>query len=155
MIRMIKFGYRSLVLGDVKDEYEDLARFLGVTPFRIGPGLPGRINPLDLGPLGLDWDKQSAEEQEKRATVIFNRWLMLIRGLVASQGVVFSPTEERVINKVLRHLTGWSAGASRLKPITIRTCGRRSIRPPRTSWPTAGTRASRRSTTAPARCATP
>ncbi|GAB7007274.1 ATP-binding protein [Nocardioides sp. AN3] len=119
MIRMIKFGYRSLVLGDVKDEYEDLARFLGVTPFRIGPGLPGRINPLDLGPLGLDWDKQSAEEQEKRATVIFNRWLMLIRGLVASQGVVFSPTEERVINKVLRHLTGWSAGASRLKPITI------------------------------------
>ncbi|MDR7254968.1 hypothetical protein J2X46_003970 [Nocardioides sp. BE266] len=119
MIRMIKFGYRSLVLGDVKDEYEDLARFLGVTPFRIGPGLPGRINPLDLGPLGLDWDKQSTEEQEKRATVIFNRWLMLIRGLVASQGVVFSPTEERVINKVLRHLTGWSAGASRLKPITI------------------------------------
>jgi len=119
MIRMIRFGYRSLVLGDVKDEYEDLARFLGVAPFRIGPGLPGRINPLDLGPLGLDWDKQSAEEQEKRATVIFNRWLMLLRGLVASQGVVFSPTEERVINKVLRHLTGWSAGASRLKPVTI------------------------------------
>jgi hypothetical protein len=119
MLRMIRYGYRSLVLGDVKDEYEDLARFLGVDPFRIGPGLAGRINPLDLGPLGVDWDKQTPQEQERRATVIFNRWLMLIRGLIASQGVVFSPTEERVINKVLRHLTGWSAGASQLKPVTI------------------------------------
>lgn len=119
MLRMIRYGYRSLVLGDVKDEYEDLARFLGVEPFRIGPGLPGRINPLDFGPLGVDWDKQTREEQHRRATVIFNRWLFLIRGLVGSQGVQFSPTEERVINKVLRHLTGWSVGASRLKPVTI------------------------------------
>ena len=52
MLRMIRFGYRSLVLGDVKDEYEDISRALGVDPYRIGPGLPGRINPLDLGPLG-------------------------------------------------------------------------------------------------------
>ena len=52
LLRMIRFGYRSLVLGDVKDEYEDLARALGVEPYRIGPGLPGRINPLDPGPLG-------------------------------------------------------------------------------------------------------
>ncbi len=119
MLRMIRYGYRSLVLGDVKDEYEDLARFLGVDPFRIGPGLAGRINPLDFGPLGVDWDKQTREEQHRRATVIFNRWLFLIRGLVGSQGMTFSPTEERVINKVLRHLTGWSAGASQLKPVTI------------------------------------
>ena len=46
MLRMIRFGYRSLVLGDVKDEYEDISRALGVEPYRIGPGLPGRINPL-------------------------------------------------------------------------------------------------------------
>jgi len=119
MLRMIRYGYRSLVLGDVKDEYEDLARFLGVDPFRIGPGLAGRINPLDLGPLGVNWDKQTREEQHRRANVIFNRWLFLIRGLIGSQGVTFTPTEERVINKVLRHLTGWSVGASRLKPVTI------------------------------------
>lgn len=119
MLRMIRYGYRSLVLGDVKDEYEDISKFLGVDPFRIGPGLPGRINPLDLGALGVDWEKQTAEEQEKRATIIFNRWLMLIRGLVGSQGVTFTPTEETVINEVLQDLTGWSAGASRLKPVTI------------------------------------
>lgn len=119
MLRMIRFGYRSLVLGDVKDEYEDLARFLGVDPFRIGPGLPGRINPLDLGPLALDWENQERSEQHRRATVTFNRWLFLLRGLVGSQGVSFTPTEERVVNKVLRHLTGWTSGASRLAPVTI------------------------------------
>lgn len=51
--------------------------------------------------------------------MIFNRWQFLIRGLIGSQGVTFTPTEERVINKVLRHLTGCSVGASRLKPVTI------------------------------------
>src|SRR4051794_38492995 len=51
MLRMIRFGYRSLILGDVKDEYHDIARHLDVEPYRIGPGLPGRINPLDGGPL--------------------------------------------------------------------------------------------------------
>ena len=45
MLRMIRFGYRSLVLGDVKDEYEDIARVLGVEPFRIGPGLAGPDQP--------------------------------------------------------------------------------------------------------------
>jgi hypothetical protein len=119
MLRMIRYGYRSLVLGDVKDEYEALARFLGVEPFRIGPGLAGRINPLDLGPLGEDWAQISDEERKRRATVIFNRWLMLIRGLVGSQGVAFTPTEERVVNKVLRQATGWAAGSTRLTPLTI------------------------------------
>lgn len=119
MMRMIRYGYRSLVLGDVKDEYEDLARFVGVEPFRIGPGLTGRINPLDIGPLGQDWAAQTREEQHRRATVVFNRWLFLIRGLIGSQGVVFTPTEERVINKVLRQMTGWSGGATQLTPVTI------------------------------------
>jgi hypothetical protein len=119
MLRMIRYGYRSLVLGDVKDEYEDIAKFLGVDPYRIGPGLPGRINPLDFGPLGIGWEDQTRQEQNRRGTVIFNRWLFLIRGLVGSQAVAFTPTEERVINKVLRHLTGWSTAASRLAPVTI------------------------------------
>jgi hypothetical protein len=119
MLRMLRYGYRSLVLGDVKDEYEDLARSLGIDAFRIGPGLPGRINPLDPGPLAVDWNHQPLAEQHRRVSVTFNRWLFLIRGLVGSQGIAFTPTEERVINKVLRHLTGWTAGSSRLAPVTI------------------------------------
>lgn len=119
MLRMIRFGYRSLVLGDVKDEYEDISRALGVQPFRIGPGLPGRINPLDPGPLALDWEKQDAAETARRGAIIFNRLLALIRGLVGSQHIPFTPTEARVVTHVLRDLTGWTSGQSRLTPVTI------------------------------------
>jgi len=119
MLRMIRFGYRSLVLGDVKDEYENLSRALGVDPFRIGPGLPGRINPLDYGPLALDWDTLDRAETARRGALLFNRWLALIRGLVGSQSVPFTPTESRVVNRVLRDLTGWSRGQTQLSEITI------------------------------------
>jgi hypothetical protein len=121
LLRMIRFGYRSLVLGDVKDEYEAIARALGVTPYRIGPGLPGRVNPLDLGPLALDWPAQDRIECARRGAVIFNRWLTLIRGLIGSQNVPFTPTESRVVNRVLRDLTGWSRGQTRLSDVTIPT----------------------------------
>jgi hypothetical protein len=119
LLRMIRFGYRSLVLGDVKDEYEDISRALGVEPYRIGPGLPGRINPLDYGPLALDWDRQERAELLRRGTIVSHRWLSLIRGLVGSQQVLFTPTEARVVNHVLRDLTGWSRGQTRLSPVTI------------------------------------
>ncbi|MGK2876351.1 MAG: ATP-binding protein [Nocardioides sp.] len=119
MLRMIRFGYRSLVLGDVKDEYEDISRALGVEPYRIGPGLSGRINPLDLGPLAQDWDQQTRAETIRRSAIIFNRWLALIRGLVGSQRVPFTPTEARVVTHVLRDLTGFSQGQTRLTPVTI------------------------------------
>src|SRR5215218_3264064 len=52
LLRMMDFGYRALVLGDPKDEYEKLSRAFGAEPFAIGPGLPTRINPLAFGPLG-------------------------------------------------------------------------------------------------------
>ena len=33
----------------------------------IGPGMPARVNPLDMGPLSHGWDKLSAEEAQRRA----------------------------------------------------------------------------------------
>ena len=39
LLRMMDFGYRALILGDPKDEYQLLCRALGVEPFSIGPGL--------------------------------------------------------------------------------------------------------------------
>jgi hypothetical protein len=62
LLRMLDFGYRALILGDPKDEYEPLCRSLGVEPFIIGPGLPHRINPLAFGPLGQGWDRLSPAE---------------------------------------------------------------------------------------------
>jgi hypothetical protein len=83
---MMDFGYRALILGDPKDEYKLLCRALGVEPFRIGPGLPTRINPLAFGPIGDGWDRLDAEEALNRATIVLGRWLTLVRGLVAVSG---------------------------------------------------------------------
>ncbi|WP_107767131.1 ATP-binding protein [Nocardioides terrigena] len=119
LLRMIRFGHRSLVLGDVKDEYEDICLALDVTPYRIGPGLPGRINPLDVGPLAVDWEAQDRAELHRRIQVVTSRWLTLVRGLVGSQGVPFTPTEERVIHQVLQDLTGWTRAQTRLRDVTV------------------------------------
>ncbi|MGL4298678.1 MAG: ATP-binding protein, partial [Candidatus Neomicrothrix subdominans] len=123
--RMMPFGYRTLVLGDPKDEYEPLCRALGVDPFVIGPGLPTRINPLDMGPLGHRWDTLTAAEARRRTTVIFKRWLVLIRGLVGSmkinddQRVPFGPDEADVIRNALQILTGYTDGNTQLRETTI------------------------------------
>lgn len=124
ILRMLDFGYRVLILGDPKDEYEPLCRALGVEPFAIGHGLPARINPLDFGPLGRGWADLDAAEAGRRSAVVFGRWLTLIRGLVGSQQigdrrVPFGPTDETVIKTALGHLTGYTSGATRLAEPTI------------------------------------
>ncbi|WP_297776622.1 hypothetical protein [Mycobacterium sp.] len=123
-LRMIDFGYRVLILGDTKDEYEALCRALGVEPFVIGHGLPARVNPLDIGPLGVGWDRLDAAEASRRSAIVFNRWLMLIRGLVGSQkvgaeAVPFGPSDETAVSAALRALTGHSTAATVLREVTI------------------------------------
>ena len=122
--RMMDFGYRALVLGDPKDEYEALCRANGVEPFAIGHGLPARINPLAIGPLGAGWADLSSAEAQRRAAVVFGRWLTLVRALVGSQRVgdakvPFGPTDEVVTKTALRGLTGYSTGSSQLREVTI------------------------------------
>lgn len=118
-LRLMAYGYRTLVLGDVKDEYEGLCRALGVSPHAVGPGLPARINPLDFGPLGRDWTALPAAEATRRAAIVFARWLQLLRGLVGSQKVPFGPTAETAVGQVLRDLTGYGRGATALAEVTI------------------------------------
>jgi hypothetical protein len=118
-LRMMAYNYRTLILGDVKDEYEPLCRALGVQPHAVGHGLPARINPLDFGPLGPDWTTLDRAEAQRRAAMVFSRWLLLIRGLVGSQHVPFGPTAETAVGQVIRDLTGYAAGADRMAGITI------------------------------------
>ena len=123
-LRMMDFGYRVLILGDTKDEYEALSRALGVEPFVIGHGLPARVNPLDIGPLGVGWERLDGPESVRRASIVFNRWLMLIRGLVGSQkvggdSVPFGPSDEAAVSSALRALTGHQQGSTKLREVTI------------------------------------
>ena len=124
LLRMMGFGYRALILGDPKDEYELLCRALGVEPFAIGPGLPARINPLAFGPLGAGWGRLDARTAQARSAVVFGRWLTLIRGLVGSQRigetrVPFGPSDEVAVTTALRQLTGYADGSTRLREVTI------------------------------------
>src|SRR4051794_35991016 len=118
-LRMLGYGYRTLVLGDTKDEYEPLCRALGVEPFVLGPGLPTRVNPLAFGPLGHGWHRLGAAEARRREAVVFARWLVLLRGLVGSQAVPFGPVEETAVGEALRLLTGYRTAATRLTEPTI------------------------------------
>jgi hypothetical protein len=129
-LRMLAYGYRTLILGDTKDEYEPLCRELGVEPFAIGHGLPTRINPLAFGPLGHNWDRLGAAEARRREAIIFARWLVLLRGLVGSQSVPFGPAEEAAAGEALRLLTGYRSGATRLTEPTIPQLWRALDEPP-------------------------
>ena len=128
ILRMMDFGYRSLILGDTKDEYELLCRAFGVEPFAVGHGLATRINPLAIGPLGQGWADLSPEQAQGRAAIVFSRWLTLVRGLVGSQRigdkrVPFGPTDEAVVKQALKMLTGYSAGSTHLRETTIPQLG--------------------------------
>ncbi len=78
-----------------------------------------------MGPLGDGWEKLSAEEAQRRATIIFKRWLVLVRGLVGSmkiddeRRVPFGPDESDVVRNALAILTGYAAGNSVLAETTI------------------------------------
>ncbi|UOY00008.1 ATP-binding protein [Blastococcus sp. PRF04-17] len=129
-LRMLAYGYRTLVLGDTKDEYEPLCRALGVEPFVIGHGLSARVNPLAFGPLGHGWEQFDAAEARRREAIMFARWLVLIRGLVGSQNVPFGPVEETAVGEALRLLTGYRSGATRLTEPTIPQLWRALDEPP-------------------------
>ena len=123
-LRMMGFGYRTLIVGDPKDEYEPLCLALGVAPIAIGQGLTARINPLAFGPLGAGWDRLGRDEAGRRAAIVFSRWLTLIRGLVGSQKVgdrpvPFGPSEEKAVDTALKALTGHTTGNSVLTETTI------------------------------------
>ena len=124
ILRMMDFGYRALILGDTKDEYEGVCRFLGVEPIALGAGLGARVNPLALGPLAHGWEQLDAVEAERRAQSVFSRWLTLIRALVGSQQigenlVPFGPSDEAVVRTALADLTGYAAGATSLTETTL------------------------------------
>ncbi|GCD41854.1 VirB4 family type IV secretion system protein [Streptomyces paromomycinus] len=49
-LRSVAFGYRIYVPCDPKGEWTPVATALGGTSIALGPGLPGKLNPLDAAP---------------------------------------------------------------------------------------------------------
>jgi hypothetical protein len=119
LLRLAVFGIRALVAGDVKGEYTPLCRFLGAEPVRLGPGLPGRLNPLDAGPLGTDLPADPGRRRA-RLTEIHRRRMTLLEALLRVQLPRRPRTDElAALGLAVREATGELAGATTLVDPTI------------------------------------
>lgn len=104
--RLMAYGIRTCVAGDIKNEYAALARAVGTEPIELGPGLPGRLNPLDAGPLAEGMPSDPVQLQERLAE-IHRRRLVLLSALVAMRlGRPLSPTEEAALSLAIYKASG-------------------------------------------------
>jgi type IV secretory pathway VirB4 component len=117
--RLMSYGVKTLILGDLKNEYKELAQALGVAPVELGPGLPARLNPLDAGPLGEDLPADPALLDERLAEIHRRRLTLLTALLATKLGRALTPTEEAVISLAITEVTGQAAGASSLTDPTL------------------------------------
>ena len=105
-LRLMCFGLRAFIAGDLKNEYAPLARALGARPVELGPGLPGRLNPLDAGPLGENLPRDPGPLAE-RLVEIHRRRLVLLCSLAAMRlGRPLSPTEETAVSLAIYEASG-------------------------------------------------
>jgi type IV secretory pathway VirB4 component len=117
--RLAAYGVKTLVAGDLKNEYAPLARAFGVAPVELGPGLPARLNPLDAGPLGQHLPASPAELAERLAEIHRRRITLLSALLEMRLRRPLTPTEEAAISLAIQHATGQAAGATILGDPTI------------------------------------
>ncbi|WP_269858001.1 ATP-binding protein [Streptomyces sp. RPT161] len=70
--RAIAHGYRIYVPCDPKGEWTDLAHALGGYAIALGPGLPGRLNPLDAParPIGVNESDWASEVRKRRLLLL-------------------------------------------------------------------------------------
>lgn len=134
LLRMMVFGVRTLISGDVKGEYSPLLRELGVPPIALGRGSRARLNALDLGPLASRWESWSAERQREELDGVLGRWVTLLVALAEAQGYRPTVTDEAVLAHVLRRLVGAADGYTRLRPITIPDVVRELAEPADDLW---------------------
>ncbi|MFE9406799.1 type VI secretion protein [Streptomyces sp. NPDC006530] len=119
--RLMAFGHRTLIAGDVKGEYAELCKHLGVEPVRLGPGRVGRLNPLDAGPLGSNLELlKDPAELKSRLQEIHRRRLTLLKALLELQlRRNLLPQEEEALDVAVRDVTGELNGQTRLSTPTL------------------------------------
>ena len=109
-LRLMPYGVRTFIAGDLKNEYAELARAVGTEPAGIGPGMPARINPLDAGPLGENLPPDP-ERLSGRLAEIHRRRLVLVCALAATRlGRPLTPTEEAAVSLAIQEASGLKTG---------------------------------------------
>lgn len=118
-LRLMAYGVRAFVVGDIKNEYTPLSRALGVEPVELGPGLAARLNPLDSGPLGNRLPTETGALRERLEDIHRRRISLLSSLLVMRLRRDLTPTEEAALSLAIRASTGETRAASRLVDPTI------------------------------------
>ncbi|MFI1890234.1 ATP-binding protein [Streptomyces jumonjinensis] len=95
-LRSIAFGYRVYVPCDPKGEWTAVAAALGGTSIALGPGLRGRLNPLDAAP------RPVSVPEEEWAGEIRKRRLLLLGSLARTVlGRDLAPMEHTALDVAL------------------------------------------------------
>jgi hypothetical protein len=105
-MRLMAYGVRMFIVGDLKNEYAQMARALGTEPVELGPGLPGRLNPLDAGPLGEHLPADPAQLTERLAEIHRRRLILLASLLTVRLGRPLTPTEEAALSHAITEASG-------------------------------------------------
>lgn len=134
LLRMMPFGIKTLISGDVKGEYSQLLRALCITPIALGRGSPARLNALDLGPLAARWHQWPVDRQREELDGVLARWVRLLAALAEAQGYRPSVTDEKVLADVLHRLVGAGDGYTSLRPVTIPDVARELAEPDEDLW---------------------
>ncbi|MFC8275127.1 ATP-binding protein [Streptomyces sp. NPDC057271] len=71
-VRAVAFGYRIYIPCDPKGEWTVVAQALGGQTIALGPGLPGRLNPLDAParPFGVSEEDWAGEVRKRRLLLL-------------------------------------------------------------------------------------
>jgi hypothetical protein len=118
-LRLMAYGVRMFIPGDLKNEYAPLARALGVDPVELGPGLPARLNPLDAGPLGRHLPTDEHRLRERLDEIHRRRLTLLASVLVVRLDRRLIPTEEAALSLAVHHAAGGGARHHQLHDPTI------------------------------------
>ena len=105
-LRLMLFGLRTFVAGDLKGEYVPLARAVGTEPVALGPGLPARLNPLDAGPLGAHLPSDPGLLRERLAEIHRRRLVLLCALAAVRLGRPLTPTEEAAVSLAVHEASG-------------------------------------------------
>ncbi|MEU9564132.1 ATP-binding protein [Streptomyces sp. NPDC048161] len=98
-LRSVAFGYRVYVPCDPKGEWTPVAQALGGTSVALGPGLPGKLNPLDAAP------RPESISEADWVSEIRKRRLLLLGSLARTVlGRDLLPMEHTALDVALDHV---------------------------------------------------
>ncbi|MFI1652764.1 ATP-binding protein [Streptomyces avidinii] len=107
-LRSVAFGYRVYVPCDPKGEWTPVAAALGGTSIALGPGLPGKLNPLDAAP------RPAGVAEADWAVEVRKRRLLLLGSLARTVlGRDLKPMEHTALDVALDAVVQAAAAAGR------------------------------------------